>query len=143
MFILTCLKFDGNISYIRYRYALNKTDGNIYSFSVAGSNLLMGETAPWDNTNRVNSGFNYDYTWYDILMPLSGMTNGDYEFVLRVETKDYIEYIDFKKSSSSGLKGSTLSSESSVTLSIDRNNKNRVTMTLNGFEALSAQDITE
>jgi len=71
------------------------------------------------------------------------MTNGDYEFVLRVETKDYIEYIDFKKSSSSGLKGSTLSSESSVTLSIDRNNKNRVTMTLNGFEALSAQDITE
>lgn len=114
-------------------HALNRTDGSMYSFVAQGSNLLMNEEPPWDNTARMNSEFNYDYTWYDIVMPLTGMTDGEYDFILQVETKDYVEYIDVKKSSISGLKSHSYSDENFVNISIDRNNKNKVMMNLKGF----------
>lgn len=117
-------------------YALNRNDGSVIESTVSGSNLLMGETPPWNNTERMNSEFNYDYTWYEINLPLNEMSDGEYDFILKVETKDYAEYIDVKKSSASGLM-SYQDEENplkSCTLSIDRNNKNRVVMNLSGFK---------
>ena len=93
----------------------------------------MNEEPPWDNTKRMNSDFNYDYTWYDIVMPLTGMSDGEYDFILQVETTDYVEYIDLKKSSTSGLKSHSYSDEHFVIVSVDRNNKNKVMMNLKGF----------
>ena len=61
------------------------------------------------------------------------MTDGEYDFILQVETKDYVEYIDVKKSSISGLKSHSYSDEHFVNISIDRNNKNKVMMNLKGF----------
>ena len=125
--------FDEN-SEVQYTlHALNRIDGSMYAFQVLGSNLLMSEEPPWNNTERMNSEFNYDYTWYDIVMPLKGMNDGEYDFILQVETKDYVEYIDLKKSSMSGLSSHAYDEECFVEVSIDRNNKNKVMMKLKGF----------
>ncbi|MBQ7890209.1 MAG: glucosaminidase domain-containing protein [Erysipelotrichaceae bacterium] len=121
-------------------YALNRTDGTIYSYSVEGSNQLMGDAPPWNNTERINSGYVYDYTWYELNMPLSEMTDGVYDFVLKIETKDYVEYIDLKKSSVSGLSNYQFDSDHYVQLSVDRNNKNRVMMQLKGFNVSTVSE---
>lgn len=112
--------------------AMNKSDGSVYSYQALGSSLLDGEQAPWNNTSRINSGFNYDNTWYSITVPLQDLTDGTYEFLLAIETKDYIEYVDLKKVADSGLVKFTQESKV-VNCYVNQNDKQKVQMKLAGY----------
>ena len=76
----------------------------IFSFNtINGSNKYGEDEAPWNNTDRLNDGKNYDYTWYQLSLNLDELTQGDYRFMFRIKTNEYIDYVEVKKINNSNL----------------------------------------
>lgn len=118
---------NSNVSYTLM--ALNMTDGSVYEFMTEGTNLYLGKSPLWNNTELYGEGFDYEYTWYSINVPINQLTSGEYEFVMKIETNDYIEYLDLKKSADSGL-ADFENKQLHILGFVNRNDKNKVQMTL-------------
>lgn len=113
-------------------FMINETTGTINSFECLGSTLVNNETAPWNNTDRINSGFNYDNTWYYYDIILDDFENGDYSFKLAIETDQYIEYIDLKDVTDTNYPNYEENGKL-VKGRIDRNNKRKIMLIIQGF----------
>ena len=110
-------------------YSLNKTTGEIIDASAEGSNKLGEENAPWSNTDNNGGTYNYDYTWFTIPVSINELNKGEYDFVLKIETDDYVEYIDLTKLSESGL-DSGESDGKDIDIHLSENDKQKVEMTI-------------
>lgn len=84
-------------------YAINEYTGEVFESTAIGSNLYGEDEAPWNNTDRLHDGKNYDYTWYQLKLNLNELTQGDYRFMLRIKTDEYIDYVEVKKINNSNV----------------------------------------
>ena len=84
-------------------YAINESTGEVFESAATGSNMYGEDEAPWNNTDRLHDGKNYDYTWYQLKLNLNELTQGDYRFMLRIKTDEYIDYVEVKKINNSNV----------------------------------------
>lgn len=108
---------------------LNKTNGDVYKYISEGVNTYNGKAPLWDNSEVYGEGFDYEYTWYSISVPVEQLSDGVYEFVMKIETTDYVEYVDLMKPADSGLPNYESDTLTIVGI-VNRLDKNKVQMTL-------------
>ena len=118
---------------------INETSGVVKTYTADGSKLVNGEEAPWNNTTRLNTEFNYDNTWYYFEVPLAELENGIYSFRLKVENKEHVEYLILKDVIDSSY---PLIDTESLFLDgyIDRNNKRKVMFNISFRESAAVAD---
>ncbi len=84
----------------------------------------------WNNTESIDDGTNYDYSWFELLVDLKTIPDGNYNVELVIQNEDRVAILDYN---SFNFLANYEDESKSFIMNVNKNNRNLVNFIVNGY----------